>query len=248
MSGTETSFDLTSFDYRNLFDDKQHAAVCFSPLAFFDLASFTYGDLFDGVQAVWQVLSRLEAYIITHTTKENQVLGQVDPGAYLGEQHILIEEDAVVEPGAYIQGPCIIGRGAVVRHGAYVRPGTLAGAESLIGHCTETKNCLLLPHSKAPHFAYVGDSILGNRVNLGAGVKLADLRLDNRTITIKVNGQRYSTGLHKMGAIIGDDSHLGCNAVCNPGTILGPRCVIHALTSVRGYHPAGTVLKQEHAL
>jgi NDP-sugar pyrophosphorylase family protein len=223
MSGTETSFDLTSFDYRNLFDDKQHAAVCFSPLAFFDLASFTYGDLFDGVQAVWQVLSRLE-------------------------EHILIEEDAVVEPGAYIQGPCIIGRGAVVRHGAYVRPGTLAGAESLIGHCTETKNCLLLPHSKAPHFAYVGDSILGNRVNLGAGVKLADLRLDNRTITIKVNGQRYSTGLHKMGAIIGDDSHLGCNAVCNPGTILGPRCVIHALTSVRGYHPAGTVLKQEHAL
>jgi len=240
--GTETSFDLTSCDYGDLLDS-YHTVAEFDANAFFDLEEFEYRDLFDGLQVVWQALAHLEGYIIDHTTEANQILGLVDPGAHLIGQHILIAEGAVVEPGACIQGPCIIGRGCTVRHGAYVRPGTLAGAGSLIGHATETKNCLLLPKSKAPHFAYVGDSILGNRVNLGAGVKLADLRLDGKIITVSANGRRYSTGLQKMGAIIGDDSHLGCNAVCNPGTILGPRSVVHALTSVFGYHPADSVLK-----
>jgi NDP-sugar pyrophosphorylase family protein len=243
MSSIETSCDATPFPYRDLLNNMENAAALFHPDLFFDLTSFEYHDLFAGVQVVWQVLSRLHAYILAHTTAEPRVRGHVDPHAYLVGQHILIEVDAVVEAGAYIQGPCIIGRGVVVRHGAYVRAGTIAATGSLIGHATETKNCLLLPHSKAPHFAYVGDSILGNRVNLGAGTRLADLRLDLGLISVSANGQRYPTGLHKMGAIIGDDSHLGCNTVCNPGTILGPRCLVHALTSVYGYHPAGSVIK-----
>jgi UDP-N-acetylglucosamine diphosphorylase / glucose-1-phosphate thymidylyltransferase / UDP-N-acetylgalactosamine diphosphorylase / glucosamine-1-phosphate N-acetyltransferase / galactosamine-1-phosphate N-acetyltransferase len=217
--------------------------MMFSPNTFFSLVSFAYRDLFDGVERVWEVLFRLDAYLVAHTPRENSIRGIVHPGAYLIGQHILIEEDAVVEPGAYIQGPCIIGRGCVVRHGAYVRAATLAGAGSLIGHATETKHAVLLPESKAAHFAYVGDSILGNRVNLGAGTKLANWRLGGGAVTVKANGQRYSSGLEKMGAIIGDDSQLGCNVVCNPGTLLGPRCAVYALTSVYGYHPADTVLK-----
>src|SRR6266567_2561883 len=106
----------------------------FSPHAFFSLVSFAYRDLFDGVEQVWEVLFRLDAYLVAHTPRENSIRGIVHPGAYLIGQHILIEEDAVVEPGAYIQGPCIIGRGSLVRHGAYVRAATLAGAGSLIGH------------------------------------------------------------------------------------------------------------------
>ncbi|MBV9228033.1 MAG: glucose-1-phosphate thymidylyltransferase [Chloroflexi bacterium] len=215
----------------------------FTPNSFFDLASFEYAGLFDGVEHVWDVLSRLEAYLTTHVPQENQILGDVHHGAFLVGQHILIEERAVIEAGAYIEGPCIIGRGCIVRHGAYVRAATLAGAGSLIGHATETKNAIFLPGSKAAHFAYVGDSILGNRVILGAGTKLANWRLGGGTITVKVNAQQYSTGREKLGAIIGDDSSLGCNSVCNPGTFLGPRCAIYPLTSVRGYHPANTVLK-----
>jgi NDP-sugar pyrophosphorylase family protein len=214
-----------------------------NPAVFFDLAMFPYQELFAGVQHIWEVLPRLEAYIRAHTPAENRVLGDVHPGAYLVGQHILIEAGAIVEAGALIQGPCIIGRGCIVRHHAYVRSGTLAAAESLIGHATETKNALLLPGSKAAHFAYVGDSILGNRVNLGAGTKLADLRLDGHPIMLQIEGQRYASGLRKMGAIIGDDSHLGCNVVCNPGTILGPSCTVYALTSVHGYHPGSTVLR-----
>lgn len=215
----------------------------FSPGTFFSLASFEYADLFDGVEHVWEVLSLLETYLMAHTPWENSIRGMVHPGACLMGQHILIEEDAVVEPGACIQGPCIIGRGCLVRHGAYVRPVTLAGAGSLIGHATETKNAVLLPESKAAHFAYVGDSILGTRVNLGAGTKLANWRFDGGVITVKAGGQRYSTGRTKLGAIIGDDGQLGCNAVCSPGTFLEPRCTVYPSVVVYGYYPAETVLK-----
>jgi NDP-sugar pyrophosphorylase family protein len=215
----------------------------FRPDIFFDLTTFAYRDLFDHVRNVWEVLPRLEAYIREHAPAENCVRGHVHPGAYLVGEHILIEEDALIEFDAFIQGPCIIGRGSIVRHGAYVRSGTLVGAGSLIGHEAETKNALLLPGSRVAQLTFVGDSILGNRVSLGAGTKLANWRLDGRTICIHAGGQLYSSGLDKMGAVIGDDSQLGCNTVCNPGTILGPRCRVYPLTSVHGYHPAGTVLR-----
>ena len=216
----------------------------FQPTDFFDLSAFEYADLFDGVEDVWEVLSRLETYLLEHTPRENSVRGTVHPGAYLLGEHILIEEEAIVEPGAYIEGPCIIGRGAVVRHGAYIRGSTLASAGSLIGHATETKNTLFLPGSKAAHFAYVGDSILGTGVNLGAGTKLANYRLGGGLIKLRVDGKPISTGRTKLGAILGDGCQLGCNCVCNPGTLLGPRCAVRPLVNVQsGYYPARTQFK-----
>lgn len=215
----------------------------FKPENFFDLSSFEHADLFEGIENIWEVLGRLHTYLLAHTPEENEIRGKVHPGAYLIGKHILIEEQALVEPGAYIEGPCIIGRGSHVRHGAYIRSDTLAARDSLIGHATETKNAILLPESKAAHFAYIGDSILGQRVNLGAGTKLANFQLGGRVISVRINGQRYSTGRNKLGAILGDDCQLGCNSVCNPGTFLGPRSLVHALVSVSGYHPAATKLK-----
>lgn len=215
----------------------------FRPEDFFDLNDFAYADLFDGLEYVWEALSRLEAYLLAHTRQEQEIRGSVHPGAYLLGEHILIEEDALVEPGALIEGPCIIGRGSVVRHGAYVRANTLAGAGSLIGHATETKNAIFLPESKAAHFAYVGDSILGRHVNLGAGTKLANYRLGGGQIKLRIEGQLIATGRTKLGAILGDGCQLGCNSVCNPGTLLGPRCAVRALASVQGYYPARTHLK-----
>lgn len=213
------------------------------PEDFFELSSFEYADLFAGLDYVWEALNRLEEYILAHTASGQEVRGSVSAGAFLVGEHILIEEEAVVEPGAYIEGPCIIGRGCVVRHGAYIRGNTLAGARSLIGHTTEAKNTLLLPESKAAHFAYIGDSILGQRVNLGAGTKLANYRLNGSVIKLQVNGQIISTGRHKFGAVLGDGCQLGCNSVCNPGTLLGPRCAVRPLTTVQGYHPARSQLK-----
>jgi NDP-sugar pyrophosphorylase family protein len=215
----------------------------FHPEDFFDLTEFEYADLFAGLEYVWEALTRLQSYLLAHTPREQSLRGTVHPAAFLIGPHILIEEGAIVEPGAYIEGPTIIGRGAVVRHGAYVRANTLAASNSLIGHTTETKNTIFLPGSKAAHFAYVGDSILGNRVNLGAGTRLANFRLGGGMIKLRIDGRPVPTGREKLGAILGDDCQLGCNCVCNPGTLLGPRCAVRPLTNVQGYHPARSQLK-----
>lgn len=215
----------------------------FHPADFFDLTDCEYADLFAGLETVWEALARLETYLLAHTPREPRVRGTVHSAAFLIGSHILIEEGAIVEPGACIEGPALIGRGAVVRHGAYVRANTLAARNSLIGHCSETKNAIFLPESKAAHFAYVGDSILGNRVNLGAGTRLANFRLGGGTVTLRIDGRRVPTGREKLGAILGDDCQLGCNCVCNPGTLLAPRCAVRPLTNVQGYYPARSQIK-----
>jgi bifunctional N-acetylglucosamine-1-phosphate-uridyltransferase/glucosamine-1-phosphate-acetyltransferase GlmU-like protein len=140
-----------------------------------------------------------------------------------------------------------------VRHGAYVRENVILLADSILGHASEAKNALFLPGAAAPHFAYVGDSILGHRVNLGAGTKLSNLGIlsakdgatgKRPTIRLTVGDQEYDTGLSKFGAILGDDVQTGCNAVLNPGCIVGPRTLIYANMSLRkGYHPADAIIK-----
>jgi NDP-sugar pyrophosphorylase family protein len=106
------------------------------------------------------------------------------------------------------------------------------------------KNVILLDRAHAAHFAYVGDSILGNQVNLGAGTKLANVKLDNSNVKVKAAEQTYDSGLRKLGAIVGDRVQIGCNAVANPGTLLGPGCMAYPLTLLRGYYPANTIIKR----
>ena len=106
---------------------------------------------------------------------------------------ISIGEGTVIEPGAYIQGPCIIGKNCTVRHGAYIRGDVITGDHCVIGHDTEVRHSVFLDRACAAHFNYVGDSVLGNGVNLGAGVKCANLRLDHRPIHVVVSGERIDT-------------------------------------------------------
>jgi NDP-sugar pyrophosphorylase family protein len=210
---------------------------------------FTFEDdlsrqLFDGIDYVWDAVSQLPALLSRLLHGTHAIDGEVMDGAVLGTAPIHVAAGARVEPGAYIRGPAYIGPGAVVRHGAYLRENCILLAGAVLGHASEMKNSLLLPHAKAPHFAYVGDSILGNRVNLGAGTKLSNARLSGvRTISITVDGVTHDTGLRKLGAIIGDDAQLGCNVVTNPGTLLGPRVVAYPGTSIRGYHASDVTLK-----
>ena len=147
-----------------------------------------------------------------------------------------IDDSAVIEPFVHIIGPAYIGPNATIRHGAYIREFSWICANSLVGHSSETKHSILLPESKAPHFNYVGDSVLGPRVNLGAGVKLSNLRNDGGEVHTRIEGERVATGLRKFGAIIGEDSQLGCNTVTNPGVVLGPRCMVNPNTTVTGVH------------
>ena len=137
-------------------------------------------------------------------------------------ENVYIHPNAVVDKNARIEGPCYIGDGAVVKHSAYLRPGSCICKGAVVGHSTEIKNSILLPYSKASHFNYVGDSIIGCYTNLGAGVKIANVRNDNNYIIIKGENVLIHTNLKKFGSLIGDNSSLGCNSVCNPGSVLLP--------------------------
>jgi UDP-N-acetylglucosamine diphosphorylase / glucose-1-phosphate thymidylyltransferase / UDP-N-acetylgalactosamine diphosphorylase / glucosamine-1-phosphate N-acetyltransferase / galactosamine-1-phosphate N-acetyltransferase len=149
--------------------------------------------------------------------------GQISSGAFLDpSEGIVVENGAIVEPGAFISGPTYIASGAVVRHGAYIRGSCYVAPGAVVGHTTELKGSVLMCDAKAAHFAYVGDSILGFNANLGAGTKLANLRLDHGEVKIKFQNERFLTGLKKFGAIIGDNAQTGCNSVTNPGTIMLP--------------------------
>ena len=152
------------------------------------------------------------------------------------EGRVAVHRNAVIENGVHLIGPCLIEAGAVVRHAAYVRPWTWACQNSVIGHCTEVKHSVLLPGAKAPHFNYVGDSILGAGVNLGAGAKLSNLRHDGGEVHAWVDDERVATGMRKFGAILGDGVQLGCNVVTNPGCVLGPLSTVDPNTTVTGVH------------
>lgn len=154
-----------------------------------------------------------------------------------------VEEGAIVEPHVHLIGPCFIESKATIRSHAYVREYTWMMTESLLGHASESKHSLFLPGAKAPHFNYVGDSILGSNVNLGAGAKLSNLRNDGQHIGIWLDDVRRETGLRKFGAILGDNAQLGCNAVTNPGTVLGKSSMVHPNTTVSGYHAADSVVR-----
>ena len=187
---------------------------------FLDLDSFAYADIFDGAQYVWQALDRLPDYLNAHG--DWRILGNVDAKAVL-DGSVFIGRGTVVEPCAFIIGPAIIGENCTIRHSAYIRGDVIVGDNCIIGHCSELKSSIILNGSNVPHFNYVGDSIIGNDVNLGAGTICANLRLDEGEIL--VNGRTPAlpsirTGRQKLGAIIGDGTRTACNLVLNPGTLL----------------------------
>lgn len=158
---------------------------------------------------------------------EPVVLGRVHPQAVI-EGPVYIAKNANVEASAYIQGPTYIGPGTEVRHGAYIRGNVYVGQACIVGHTTEVKGAVFLDGAKAGHFAYVGDSILGQNVNLGAGTKLANLKLKGDEVFFQdpISGDRIRSGLRKFGALLGDYAQTGCNSVLSPGTLLLPHTAV----------------------
>ena len=142
----------------------------------------------------------------------------------------------------YIEGNVWIGENCVVGPNAYLRKGTVLCGANKIGAFSEVKNSIFLEGAKAPHHNYVGDSILGSGVNLGAGCKLSNLRNDRRHI--RIHNLAMDTGLRKFGAILGEGVQIGCNAVCNPGTVLGLNCNVWPNVTVSGAHESGSTLRE----
>lgn len=213
---------------------------------FFDLDGHPESFFFVGCDMPWQGLVHLKANM-------KKLLAEVGPRFPQGglppsvvvKGDVHIEDGAHIEENTFIQGPAYIAAGAEVRFGAYIRGDVYVGAKAVVGHDTEVKHSILLPGAKAAHFAYVGDSILGREVNLGAGTKCANVRVDmgKQNLMLLVDGQKYDSGLRKFGAIMGNGVSIGCNSVTNPGTLIGRDCLIYSLASMSGYTPPRTIVK-----
>lgn len=203
-----------------------------TPERFFELSEFSHKAVFLEKSPIWESLKHLKVYL------EKLELGKIeceipDGVILVNAEKISIGKGTIVEPGAYIEGPTIIGKDCQIRYGAYIRGNVLTGDRCVIGHCSEVKHAIFLNDAKAPHFNYVGDSILGNFVNIGAGVICANFRLDHGEVVTEVEGEFYKTGTSKFGAVLGDGTQLGCNSVTNPGVLLRKKTYSRACTSIQ---------------
>lgn len=203
--------------------------------SFFSLKKFAHKALWKKGEPVWSPLHILDSYL---KQKDYSIEIELPLGVHLLRPELIsIGKGTVIDPGVCIQGPCIIGKNCIIRHGAFLRDGVICGDHCTIGHSTEIKHAILLNYAHATHFTYVGDSIVGNWVNLGAGVKCANLRLDGRVVEVSSGERKIKTGLKKFGAIIGDRAQIGCNCVLNPGTLMGRESLSYPLLNLGGHIP-----------
>ncbi|VVM05773.1 Bifunctional protein GlmU [Methylacidimicrobium cyclopophantes] len=212
----------------------------FSPESLLDFSGTAHSSLFQGLSRVWEVLPRIARYLDERL--EPALLGEVSPLATIGPR-VRIEKGCIVEAGAVLLGPAWIGENCTIRPGAFVRQNVIVGCRSVLGNSCEFKNALLFNDVQVPHFNYVGDSILGAHTHLGAGAILSNLRLRGDEVQVRLGRTVFPTGLRKFGAILGDHSQVGCNAVLNPGSILGRGSLVYPGVVWSGYLPEGAIAK-----
>ena len=207
---------------------------------FFDLSQTEHAALFEGCEHAWDALKKIKGYIAERIRPglHHRAVGDsyIGPNVYIGE-------GTVVEHGVMIKGPAIIGRNCQIRHNAYFREDVIVGDDCVVGNACELKNSFLFNKAQVPHFSYVGDSILGYKAHLGAGVKVSNIKLMPGNITIEIDGAPFDTGLRKFGVLLGDFSEVGCNSVINPGSIVGRNAMIYPNISWRGILPENMIVK-----
>ena len=192
------------------------------------LSQFTYP---------WEALSGIKDFIIE--------LGKtLDPNEYeQREEGVWVHKTAKVFPTAYLGAPCIFGPNTEVRHCAFIRGSALVGADCVVGNSVELKNVILFDHVQTPHYNYVGDSILGYFSHMGAGSITSNVKSDKKNVIVRDGSEKVETGIKKFGAMIGDYVEVGCNAVCNPGTVIGRNSNVYPTSCVRGVVPADSIWK-----
>ena len=165
-------------------------------------------------QAPWDFVGNIEALL------KQQIAG-LDP-SYQRVDEVAVHRTARLEPGAVVKGPAIIGPNCFIAAGAYLRGGVYLERDCIIGPSSELKTSVMFAGSKLAHMNFVGDSIIGADVNIEAGVIIANYRneLESRNIRIGYREQVINTGVGKFGALVGDGSRIGANAVIAPGALL----------------------------
>ena len=213
----------------------------FKPADLFDLAQTAHAAVFEGCNYAWEALKKIEPYL-AGVPRQNPP--KKFPGAHIGNR-VILGEGTVVEPGAMIKGPAIIGKNCQIRHNAYLRENVIIGDDCVVGNASELKNSMLFNNVQAPHYNYVGDSILGHQAHLGAGVKISNIKLLPGNVFVSLDGVPTDTGLRKFGALVGDGAEVGCNAVLNPGSILGRGTTVYPNVFWRGVLAANSVAKNK---
>ena len=187
----------------------------------------------------WEAIPLIGSFIETLITGLDASEYDVRPN------NVWIHKTAVVAPSSFIGSNVIIGADTEVRHCAFIRKDAIIGCNAVVGNSTELKNVILFDKVQVPHYNYVGDSILGYKSHCGAGVITSNVKSDNSHVSVTCSSERIDTGLRKFGAILGDMVEVGCNAVLNPGTVVGAKAVIYPLSMVRGFVPAGSIYKNQ---
>lgn len=204
----------------------------------FDLSHTAAAPLLEGLAYPWEALPLIGDFI-------RRLGASLSPSEYeLRAEDVWVAKSAVVFDSAYLHGPAIIGPDTEVRQCAFIRGNALVGAGCVVGNSTELKNVILFDKVQVPHYNYVGDSILGFKSHMGAGSITSNVKADKTLVTIRTPEGYMETGLKKMGAMLGDHVEIGCNAVLNPGTVIGRETSVYPLTFVRGYVAAQCIMKQ----
>ena len=214
----------------------------FKPTDLFDLNQSEHVAIFESCVFAWEALKKIRAYV--QDNLRPALCNRCEGVAYIGKQ-VFIGEGTIVEDGAMIKGPAIIGRNCQIRHNAYIREDVIVGDNCVLGNSCEFKNVLLFNNCQVPHFSYVGDSILGYKAHLGAGVKISNVKLALGNVMVEIDGKPFDTALRKFGALLGDNTDIGCNSVLNPGSIIGRGSVIYPNTSWRGILPPNHIAKNQ---
>lgn len=212
----------------------------FAPSDFLNLEQTAHSKLFENQKYVWDALKQIASYL--QFRLKPAVFGELVGKPFISNS-VFVGRGTMVEQGAVLKGPAWIGENCHIRSGCYVRENVIVGDRVVMGNSCEFKNCILFNEAQAPHFNYVGDSILGHHAHLGAGVILSNVKLDRSEIIVTAADGNIPTGLTKFGAVIGDRSEIGCNAVINPGALIGRDCIVYPGANFRGVLADSSIAK-----
>lgn len=200
----------------------------------FDLSHSNAEDLLKKTEYPYEALSCLRDYVISLTGELGGDFTEIAEGVFA-------HSSASVSPSAVLFGPTVIHEGAEIRAGAFIRGSVIIGKGAVIGNSTELKNTIIFDCAQLPHYNYAGDSIIGYKAHMGAGVIASNLRLDRAIIKIRGKGKTIDTGMKKLGVMLGDNAEVGCGSVLSPGTVIGRGTLIYPLSDVRGVIPENSI-------
>lgn len=206
---------------------------------YLDLSKTIASEIFSGLTYPWEALPKIKDFILNLVPKlPKDEFEEI-------KENVWVSKEAVIADSAFIAGPTIICKGTEIRHCAFIRGSVIIGENCVVGNSTELKNAILFNNVQVPHFNYIGDSILGFKAHFGAGSIVSNVKSDKSNVSVLINGNKTDTGLRKFGAIVADYVEIGCNAVLNPGTIIGRNSNVYPTSMVRGIIGENMIFKAQ---